>query len=149
MKSVKLGSLGTKFFAYVQAREIEIVCLGDLQARLGLSPAQEQSLLKRLANSGFILRLKRGVYLVPERFPMGGSWQPNEYYLIAKYMQFVDAKYYIGGFVAIHYYGLTTQIPNVFTVYNDTFSGNRMIGKLKITFIKILPNRINGSVDLQ
>lgn len=62
MKSFKLGSLGTKFFAYIQARGIEIVKFDDLQVRLGLLPEQEHNLLKRLANNGCILRLKRGVW---------------------------------------------------------------------------------------
>ncbi len=144
MKRANLGNLRIKFFAYIQSTKQSIVRIGDLQRRLELTAMQEHNLLKRLAKSGLVLRLKRGIYLVPQKLPAGGYWQPNEYYLIAKYMEVLGGEYYIGGSIAIHHYHFTTQIPNQFNVYNTKLSGKKQVGQLKIQFIKISPNRMGG-----
>lgn len=147
MKRANLGNLRTKFFAYIQTSGKEIVRIGDLQKRLRLTEMQEHNLLKRLAKSGLILRLKRGVYLAAQTLPASGAWQPNEYYLIAKFMEVLGAEYYIGGTTAIHQYHFTTQIPNQFTVYNNKLSGIKRIGQLRIQFIKTATSRLGGSVE--
>ncbi|MGE3919951.1 MAG: DUF6088 family protein [Gammaproteobacteria bacterium] len=135
-KTFALGPLGSKFFSLMQARHQTLIRQGELQSALGLTPAQEQTLLKRLAGKGFLLRLQRGIYLVPKTLPTRGFWRPNDYYIIHQYMKILNAKYYIGGLNAIYHHGLTEQIPNQFTVYNNKYSGKRSFGKLNISFIK-------------
>ena len=139
-----LGPLGTTFFSLMQVRQQTLVRLGDLQISLGLNPSQEHALLKRLTNTGYLLRLQKGYYLVPQKLPAGGAWRPNDYYIIDQYMKLLDAKYYVGGFSAVYYHGLTQQIPNQFTVYNDKYSGKRSFGKLCVVFIKVQSKQIVG-----
>lgn len=149
MKSVALGKIGSKFFAYVQIHSIETVRLGELQGPLGLTPMQEQTLLKRLATNGFIFRLKRGVYLVPSKIPPGNYWQPNELYLIASYMKEYNALYYIGGLAALHHHNLTEQVPNSFTVYNNKISARKALGKISIRFIKVSDHCFLGLDEIE
>lgn len=139
-----LGPLGSKFFSLMQVRQQTLVRLGDLQASLGLNSSQEHALLKRLTNKGYLLRLQKGAYLVPQKLPAGGAWRANDYYIINQYMMLLGAKYYIGGISAVYYHGLTQQIPNQFTVYNDKYSGKRNFGKLRVAFIKVQSKRIVG-----
>lgn len=146
--SPSLGSLGSKLFAYTQMKGLDVIHLGDLQEPLGLTATQEHALLKRLAENGFALRLKRGIYLIPTKIPAGGGWQPNAYYITAKYMQTLEAKYYIGGMTAFHHYGFIQQVPNDIYVYNNKISGKRYIGKQRIVFIKKPENYLEGYSDI-
>lgn len=143
-RNPSLGMLGAKFFSFVQLHELAIVRLGDLQRILNVTPQQEQELLKRLARSGFILRLKRSVYLVPNKIPPGGHWQPDGKYIIAHYMNLYKADFYISGMYAMNYHGLTTQIPNELTIYNNKIYGPKKIGTQRVVFIKIASERMGG-----
>jgi len=135
--TASLGKLGTQFFALMQMKEQEILHLGEIQQVLGLSATQERDLLSSLDEKGFIIRLKRGVYLIPRKIPPGGYWQPSSYYLISQFMKIMGANYHIGGINAMLYHRLTEQVPNTMTVYNDKISGKRNIGSLTVFFTKI------------
>ena len=147
--SSTLGELGSKFFALTQMNNITTVSLGDIQGPLHISPQQEKQLLQRLANQGYILRLMKGLYLVPEKLPPGGHWNPSEYYIVDTYMGLLKASYYVGGPIAFHHYGFVQQIPNVTTVYNDKVSGEKKIGHQQFQFIKISARRIDGHNEIE
>src|SRR3990167_1860819 len=140
-----LGPLGSNFFAYMQVKGKELVRLGELQEPLGLSAFQEQKLLQRLADKGYLIRLKRGVYLVPQKIPPGGFLRPSEYYVIAKYMEVQNAKYYVSGLAAFNYHGLSHQIANQYVVYNNKISGLKNIDQIAIRFIKTSEKNITGT----
>lgn len=148
LKFPSLGKLGVKFFALMQLKQQDVVSLGELQSQLNINADQEHQLLKRLARNGLIMRLKPGIYLVPEKLPTGGYWQPNDYEVVAKYMEAIDANYYINGMLAFNYYGLTTQIPNEIMVYNDKISGVKNVGSLRLVMAKIPIQRINASENI-
>ncbi len=147
-KSPQLGPLGAKFFAYAQLNSIEFLQLGDLQTPLGLSAAQERRLLGRLSDSGLLFRVQPGAYMVPETIPAGGHWQPNEYSIIATVMRLHQARYYVGGLAAFNRFGLTTQVANQYTVYNDKLSGLRTYGRQSVRFIKLQVYAITGFDEL-
>lgn len=146
MKNKKTSSISRtmQLFAYAQIHEKDIIELGELQTSFQISARQEKELLAYLAKKGSIIRLKRGVYVVPQNIPPGGKWQPDPKYLISCLMDVMGANYYIGGYYAFHYYGLTEQIPNALTVYNDKISGCKKLGTLKATFIKTKTERIGN-----
>ena len=83
----ELGSLSSKFFAYVQLKKKDIVRTGELVPVLSISESQERSLLHRLSNSGWIVRLKRGVYLIPPRIPAGGKYSPGAALILQRLME--------------------------------------------------------------
>lgn len=136
-KAIPSNTRITQFFAYLQMNNKEFITLGDLHVDFQISAKQEQELLSYLARKGSIIRLKRGTYVVPEYIPPGGKWQPDPKYLVSCLMAVTNAQYYISGFYAFHYHGLTEQIPNLITVYNDKLSAKKKLGKLNVQLIKI------------
>jgi predicted transcriptional regulator of viral defense system len=142
----ELGNLASRFFAYVQLKKQDIVRTGGLAPVLDITGAQESDLLRRLSDSGWIVRLKRGVYLVPSRIPAGGKYSPGAALILQKLMDEVNGKYQICGPNAFNYYGLDDQIPSVTYVYNNRISGSRTIGNLSFQFIKIADKRL-GATD--
>lgn len=144
-RSSKLGHLGEQFFALMQMKHQEQVRLGELQQALNITPKQEKELLSRLARAGYILRLLRGVYLVPAKLPPGGRWMPDEYTIVFELMKLLGARYQISGPLAFQRYGLSEQIPNVITIYNDKKSGLQKIGSLTIQLVKVSPERVGGT----
>lgn len=136
------STLMSQFFAYMQMKNKEVLHLGELQAAWGISPKQEKNLLNRLVKKKTIIRLKRGIYLVPEKVPPGGMWQPDSLYLISVFMNIMKANYYLSGLYAFNYYGLSEQIPSIITIYNDKLSMTKKLGTLTIELIKTSKERI-------
>jgi predicted transcriptional regulator of viral defense system len=141
----ELGDLSSRFFAYVQLKRKDIVRTGELAPVLGITEPQERSLLHRLSSSGWIVRLKRGVYLVPPRIPAGGKYSPGVALILQKLMEERDGKYQICGPTTFNFYGLDDKIPSVTYVYNNRISGSRMIGSLAFQFIRVADPRLGAS----
>jgi len=145
MKRV-LGELETRFFAYAQMRRLQIVGFAELVKPLGISPRQEAKLLSQLSLAGVIARVRRGLYLIPPRLPMGGKWTPGEALALDTLMQDAGASYQITGPNAFNRYGFDEQIPTRLYVYNTKLSGDRTIGTVAMTLIKVAGERL-GSVE--
>ena len=141
----ELGDLSSRFFAYLQLKRKNIVRTGELSSVLGITKSQERSLLHRLSNSGWIVRLKRGMYLVPPRIPAGGKYSPGAALILQKLMDEGSGKYQICGPTAFNFYGLDDQIPSITYVYNNRISDNRVIGNLAFHFIKVADLRLGAT----
>ena len=76
-KSTTLGPMEVQFFAWTQLENKSHVQTGDLVKAMNLSSKQESDLLYNLSTSGFILKLWRGFYLIPEKIPSRGLWLPH------------------------------------------------------------------------
>jgi len=137
-----LNDLGSRFFAYIQLRKLSTVRTGDIVRGLSLTEVQERNLLSRLARQKLIVRVRRGVYRVPDRLPVGGAWTPGEYSLLSALMLEHQATWQLCGPNAFNRYGLSDQIPNRLYVYNNRLSGRRNIGQTEILFIKVADNRL-------
>jgi len=145
MKKTQLGPIEVQFFAYAQMRRKVLVRTGELTGVLGMSSKQERELLSRMSRAGLIIRLKRGVYLVPPRVPPGGKYGADEYLILEKLMEVLDGRYQISGPSAFNYYGFSEQIPNRVYVYNNCIYGDRKIGGLEFSLIKTDDNRLGGT----
>jgi predicted transcriptional regulator of viral defense system len=141
----ELGSLSSRFFAYVQLKRKDIVRTGELVPVLSISESRERSLLHRLSNSGWIVRLKRGVYLIPPRIPAGGKYSPGVALILQKLMKEEDGNYQVCGPTAFNFYGLDDQIPSITFVYNNRISGSRTIGSLSFQFVKVADWRLGAT----
>ncbi|MFQ5822142.1 MAG: type IV toxin-antitoxin system AbiEi family antitoxin domain-containing protein [Candidatus Heimdallarchaeota archaeon] len=144
-EKTELGLFEMQVLAYVQLRKLDIIRTGDISPVLGITPKQEWELLSRMARSGLIIRLKRGVYLVPPRMPAGGRWAVSEYFILSKLMMLLQGKYQISGPNAFNFYGYDDQIPNRVYVYNNRIFGDKNIGGVEFVFIKTLDRRL-GSI---
>jgi predicted transcriptional regulator of viral defense system len=144
-KGKELGDLSSRFFAYVQLKKKDIIRTGELLPVLGITESQERDLFRRLSDSGWLVRLKRGVYLVPPRIPAGGKYSPGVGLILEKLMEEQSGKYQICGPTAFNFYGLDDQITNITYVYNNSISGSRTIGSLAFQFIKIVSERLGAT----
>jgi predicted transcriptional regulator of viral defense system len=144
-KGKELGDLSSRFFAYVQLKKKDIIRTSELLSVLGITESQERDLFRRLSDSGWIVRLKRGVYLVPPRIPAGGKYSPGIGLILQKLMEEQNGKYQICGPTAFNFYGLDDQITNITYVYNNSISGSRTIGSLTFQFIKIANGRLGAT----
>lgn len=136
-------------FAYVQLRGLSTVRVGELRGPLRLSAIQERKLLNRLAKAGLIARVWRGLYLVPPRLPLGGKWSPNEALALSTLMANQKGRYQICGPNAFNRYGFDDQVPNRVYAYNDRLSGERTVGSVALTLIKVAAERLGDTEQVR
>ncbi len=144
-----LGQTETLLFAYVQLRGLRTVRVGELAAPLGLSAKQERKLLSRLAKAGLIVRVLRGLYLVPPKLPLGGKWSPDETLALNTLMEDQEGSYQICGPNAFNRYSFDEQVPTRVYAYNNRLSGDRRIGQVALTLIKVADNRLGSTEELE
>lgn len=142
-----LGRLETQFLAYAQMRRWTSVRTGDLRTPMRLSAVQERKLFSRLARAGMIARVWRGLYLVPPRLPLGGKWSPDEGLALATLMAARGGRYHICGLNAFNRYGFDEQMPNRVYAYNNRLSGDRSIGSVQLTLIKVADARLGATEE--
>jgi len=145
----KLGILETQFFAYVQMRKLRTVRAGDLVASvLKMAPEQERKLFSRLSRGGLIARVRQGLYLVPPGLPMGGAWTPSDALALNTLMEDMKGRYQICGPNTFNQYGFDDQIPNRIYAYNNRISGDRKVGAVEMTLIKVADARLGDTTDI-
>ncbi len=144
-----LGQLETLLFAYVQLRGLRTVHVGELREPLHLTTIQERLLLSRMERAGLIARVYRGSYLVPHRLPLGGKWSPEEALALNALMAETQGRYQICGPNAFNFYGFDEQIPARVYAYNNRLSGEREIGTVALTLIKVADERLGDTEEAQ
>lgn len=127
-------------------RRQELVKTGEIAPALGLNRAQELDLFRRLTRDGWILRLKRGLYLAPRILPVGGRWNPSESVVLPAFMKAIKGQYQISGPTAFNRYGFDDQVSNSVFIYNNRLSGGRRIGSTRYIFIRVKDTRL-GAVE--
>jgi len=145
----KLGQLEAAALAYVQMRNIRTVQTGQLAAALRMSAKQERELLSRMARSGLIANVRKGLYLFPPKLPLGGVWTPDEAIAINALMADKRARFQITGPSAFNRYGYDEQVPSVITLYNNALSGERTIGKINLALIKVGEDRLGDTEQVE
>jgi len=144
-----LGKLETQFLAYAQMRELRAVLTGELVRPLGLTRDQERELFRRLARGRLIARVRPGLYLVPRRLPLGGSWSPDEILALNTLMEDRGGRYQICGPNAFNRYGFDDQVPTRVYAYNNRISGERTIGSVQLALIKVSDGRLGGTEEVK
>jgi predicted transcriptional regulator of viral defense system len=131
--------------AYLQMRGQRVVRAGDLVGPLRLTRLQERELFRRMARGGLIARVRPGLYLVPSQLPLGGSWSPDETLAINTLLEDRQGRYQICGPNAFNRYGFDDQIPNRVYAYNNRISGERTVGAVALTLIKVADERLGAT----
>jgi predicted transcriptional regulator of viral defense system len=145
----RLGQLETQLFAYAQMRKLRTLATGDLTGPLRISAKQERELFSRLSRSGMIAQVQRGLYLLPERLPLGGKWSPDEILALNTLVEDQEGSYQICGPNAFNRYGFDNQVPNRVYAYNNRLSGDRRIGSVALTLIKVADERLGGTEEVK
>jgi len=91
--------------------------------------------------------VKKGLYLVPHRLPLGGKWNPSEALALNTLIEDAGGRYQICGANAFNRYGFADQIPTVTYAYNNRYSGRRRIGTVALSLIKVNDKRL-GATEL-
>jgi predicted transcriptional regulator of viral defense system len=110
-----------------------------------MTPTQEAKTLSRLATAGLVARVWRGVYLVPPQLPLGGRWSPSEALALATLMEERKGAYQICGPNAFNRYGFDEQIPTRVYAYNNRLSGERRVGAVALSLIKVADGRLGDT----
>lgn len=140
-----LGRLELQLLGYAQGHKQAAIQAGEMVKALGWTTEQERSVLSRLARKGLIARLRRGLYLVPPGLPPGGRWSPGEFVALSALIADRGGRYQVSGPNAFHRYGWTEQVPNRLYAYNNRISGDRQVGSVALTLIKIADERLGGT----
>lgn len=143
----RLGNLERQLLAYAQFRKVCKLRTGDLLTPLGITAKQERELFSRLARAGLIAQVRRGLYLVPRELPLGGAWTPDEALALNTLMGDRDGRYQICGPNAFNRYGFSEQLPNRVYAYNNRLSGDRTIGAVALTLIKVADGRLGDTEE--
>ena len=98
---------------------------------------------------GLIARVRKGLYLVPPKLPLGGGWTPGELEALAALMADAGARYQVCGPSAFNRHGFDEQIPNRLYAYNTRLSGTRKIGALQLTLIKVSQSRLGETEKIK
>lgn len=144
-----LGESERMLFAYVQMRGQATLRAGELAKPLGLTAPRERNLLSRLAKAGWITRVRRGLYLVPRKLPLGGKWSPDEILALNTLIEDRKGRYQICGPNAFNRYGFDQQVPTRVYAYNNRISGERTIGSVRLTLIKVADSRLGGTEKIK
>jgi predicted transcriptional regulator of viral defense system len=140
-----IGQLEVQALTYAQARDGQSLRSGELADALGWTAEQERKVLSRLARKGLIVRVRRGLYLAPSRLPPGGRWSPGEFLALTTLISDRGGRYQISGPSTFYRYGWTEQIPNRVYAYNNRISGDRRVGPVALTLIKVADDRLGGT----
>jgi predicted transcriptional regulator of viral defense system len=143
-----LGQQEAQMLAYLQMRKRQTVRAGDLTRPLRLTRLQERELFRRLARGGLIARVRPGLFVVPPQLPLGGSWSPDEALALEALMQDRRGRYQICGPNAFNRYGFDEQVPTRVYVYNNRISGERTVGSVALTLIKVRDDRLGDTEDV-
>lgn len=145
----ELGKLERQLFAYAQLRRLQTLKLGDLREPLRLSAKQECALYGRLARAGMIAKVKRGVYLVPAQLPLGRKWSPDEAQVLQALVVDEGGRYQVSGPNAFNRYGFDEQVPARIYAYNNRLSGERKVGAVALTLIKVADERLGDTEEVE
>lgn len=144
----KLGRQETQMLAYLQMRKRRTVRTGELIGPLQLTRDQERELFRRMARGELIARVRPGLYLVPAQLPLGGSWSPDETLALNTLMEDRRGRYQICGPNAFNRYGFDEQVPTRVYAYNNRISGERRVGAVDMTLIKVADKRLGDTDDV-
>jgi predicted transcriptional regulator of viral defense system len=141
----ELGRQEMQMLAYLQMRGKQTVRTGELTNPLKLSSEQEQELFRRMERGGLITRVRKGLYLVPLKLPLGGAWTPDETLVINTLIEDRQGRFQITGPNAFNRYGFSDQIPTRLYAYNNRISGDRSVGNVNLTLIKVADERLGDT----
>jgi predicted transcriptional regulator of viral defense system len=91
-----------------------------------------------------LAQVRRGLYLVPPRLPLGARWSPGEILALNALMEDQGGRYQICGPNAFNRYGIDEQVPTRVYAYNNRISGERAVGSVTLSLIKVADERLGG-----
>jgi predicted transcriptional regulator of viral defense system len=145
---LRLTPLEGRLLAWAQMREVRCADSERIRTELRLSPKVSRELLDKMNRRGLLVQLQRGLYLIPDKLPPGGTWQPSAEVAIFYFLSYKKARWQETGPGVFQYHGLSEQLANQSFVYNNKVSATRKFGQLEVQFIKVPSSRLGKFVEI-
>lgn len=113
-------------------------------AGLGQPDAVRQA-LSRLVLQGALRRIRRGVYDLPRDHPILGKTAPDPAAIVDSLLRDTGAQWQFAGAYAANQLGLSDQVPAKIVIYTDASPRKVHLGKLTLTFRKVVPRSLLGA----
>ncbi len=128
----------------LQASERSSFRAREIAEQFNLAPAEERSLLRSLIRSGDVIQVRRGNYILRPQNQRGDRWVPTDALALKSLILDSGGRYQLCGPIAFQRYGWDDQIPNRVHAYNDLVSGERTVGTVALTLIKVDASRLGA-----
>jgi len=140
-----MSSVASRVLRRVRAKPVGSVFVPIDFLDLGGRDAVDQA-LSRLARSGSIRRVKRGVYDRPKQNPRIGTLSPRLPDVAAAIARSTGSRLQLAGAQAANQLGISTQVPARLTYLTDGTSRTVRVGKhLEIEFRRVSPRTLVGA----
>jgi predicted transcriptional regulator of viral defense system len=120
---------------------------GEIAQALGVAVARERALVRDLTRAGCLLRAQRGRYVLRPPSLRSIAWCPSEALALKSLILDAGGQYQLCGPIVFQHYGWDDQIPNRVHAYNNLISGERTIGAVALTLIRVDVSRV-GATDI-
>lgn len=122
--------------------EKKYITVADLEKLLGRERASLKVLVHRLIKSGFLVRLKPGIYILPDNFASLPKIANQLYY--PSYLSFISA---------LSRYGIINQIPYSLTFATLKKSKTMTLAKTEVVYSQIKPElyfgyKLEGGINI-
>jgi predicted transcriptional regulator of viral defense system len=140
-----LGDAEARLLLTLASQDKQVFTTSDAQAAVGGQRHRVNKMLARLSDKRWVLRLRRGLYLIlPFEAGVEGTYSAHPFRIVPH----LATPYAIAYWTALHHYGYTEQIPGAIfvatTVKRD--SATLLIQELGLTyrFVTLAPHKFFG-----
>jgi predicted transcriptional regulator of viral defense system len=140
-KSIYLGPRETQLIYTLEKNNRLIFLISDAKHILQTSDASVKNVIYRLKEKHRIIEIERGKYLLsPAKSGVEGYWSEHVFKLLNELI----TPYYVSYWTALHYWGMTEQIPRtIYVVTTKTKKDIDFFGE-KIQFVTVVPSKFYG-----
>ena len=140
-KSVRLGPREIQLIYTLEKQNRLIFNIADVKRILQTSDASVKNVIYRLKYKHRIIEIERGKYLLaPARSGVEGYWSEH----VFKILNGLIDPYYVSYWTALHYWGMTEQIPRTIYVVTTKIKKDIEFFGEKIQFVTVLPKKFFG-----
>jgi predicted transcriptional regulator of viral defense system len=118
---------------------------GEIAQALGISAARERALIRDLTREGSLFPVQRGRYILRPPNYRFAPWSPTEALSLKSLVLDAGGRYQLCGPSAFQHFGWDDQIPNRAYAYNNRISGERTVGAVVLTLIKVDLSRLGAT----
>ncbi|MDY6875930.1 MAG: type IV toxin-antitoxin system AbiEi family antitoxin domain-containing protein [Chloroflexota bacterium] len=140
-----LGDAEARLLLALASQGRQVFTTADAQAAVGGPRHRANKILARLSDKHWVLRLRRGLYLIlPFEAGVEGTYSVHPFRIVPH----LARPYALAYWTALHHYGYTEQIPGIIFVTTTTARGSATltIEELGLTyrFVTLAPHKFFG-----
>jgi len=105
---------------------------------------QRYNIIKSLLKKGRIIKLSKAKYFLIPIKAKSGSWMEHPFILAD---EMLESDYFIGGYAAANYWGLTEQVPMQIDIYTTKRQGKSKVMNSRFVFHRTTRQRIKETVE--